>query len=201
MLVYFHIGNKEPRYLYQEGFGPHCNGTLRAAYLFHVLYVRCRVWEAELGSHLRRPPSPTDPIHEDHISFQWRGILQWQYMQCKTPELKTGHVIDVFKNSGLVVDQTLKGGFRFWNIEKTEIEGATEIHDGDKASSNDINKAWCLVCWRDLIVYHEFEHGTKWESIFMLDYTEVREQAIRSTICKTWGDFAFGQQYTLNWFR
>ncbi|KAF8348148.1 MFS general substrate transporter [Amanita rubescens] len=42
---------------------------------------------------------------------------------------------------GLVVDQALKGGFRFWNIEKTQIEGTTEIYDGDKASSDDINKA------------------------------------------------------------
>jgi len=41
----------------------------------------------------------------------------------------------------LVVDQALKGGFRFWNVEKTQIEGITEIHDGDKASSDDINKA------------------------------------------------------------
>jgi hypothetical protein len=41
-------------------------------------------------------------------------------------------------NSGLVIDQTVKGGFRFRNIGETKNDAQIEVHD---TSSDDVDKA------------------------------------------------------------
>lgn len=44
-------------------------------------------------------------------------------------------------NSGLVIDQTVKGGFRFRNMGETKNDTQIEVHVSEKASSDDVDKA------------------------------------------------------------